>query len=113
MEKQDVPKEKKAIKSITNLFGAALKILYAFAIAFSFITAIALSYECGLVGWAIIGYKLMMIYLIIGAIYCVLAISKTFSHKLNEKNNERRIYFKEELKKEILKELKHGNTKTR
>ena len=77
MEKQDVPKEKKAIKSITNLFGAALKILYAFAIAFSFITAIALSYECGLVGWAIIGYKLMMIYLIIGAIY----FARTFGSK--------------------------------
>jgi cellulose synthase/poly-beta-1,6-N-acetylglucosamine synthase-like glycosyltransferase len=120
MGKQDIPKEKKLIESITYSFGKAMSLLFGCIVGFSFITAIALSYEYGLIGWSIIGYKLMKVFLIIGVIYIVMILSKTIVYKSNEKVNSinkervmRRHIFKKEIKKEIVKELKDGRSSKR
>ena len=114
METQDIPKKNKSIETMTNLFGGTLKFLFGFVVAFSFITSVALAYEGGLVGWAIIGYKLMMIYFYIGIIYFVMIISKNITYKFNKKlyvkQKERRNTFKKELKEEIIKEMKNGRS---
>ena len=120
MEKQDVPKEKQFIESITAFFGTLLQLLFGCLIAFSFITAIALSYETGLIGWSIIGYKLMKIYLVVGVMFFIMFFYKSIVYKLNKiidiknnENNEKRNTFKKQLKKEIVKEISDGRSSRR
>ena len=123
METQDIPKEKQFIESITNFFGGLTNILFGFLIGYSFITAIALSYEGGLVGWSIIGYYLMKVFMVITIMCFIMVVSKTIIYKTNiiiptaikkvlESKNKTRNNLKNELKKEIIMELKNGrNTK--
>ena len=116
MENQDIPKEKQFIESITNFFRGLTNILFGFLIGYSFITAIALSYEGGLVGWSIIGYYLMKVFMVITIMCFIMVVSKTIIYKTNKKvlesKNKTRNNLKNELKKEIIMELKNGrNTK--
>jgi uncharacterized membrane protein len=120
MEKQDIPKEKKLIESITYSFGKAMSLLFGCIVGFSFITSIALAYEGGFIGWSIIGYKLMKLFVVVGIMYFIMCFSKTIVYKINErlckaynKRNERKKAFKDELKKEIVKELKNGRSTTK
>jgi len=87
---------------------------------FCFITSIALSYEYGLIGWSIIGFKLLKVFMIVGVLYFIMFICKIIVYKSNEaiekvhlKNQERKNNFKKQLKKEILKEMKDGRNSKR
>jgi len=120
MGKQDIPKENKYIEFITNIFGWSLHWVFGVVIAFSFITSIALAYEGGFIGWSIIGYKLMKLLVVVGIMYFIMCFSKTIVYKINERlckayneRNERKKAFKDELKKEIVKELKNGRSTTK
>ena len=84
METQDIPKENNHIETITNFFRKLINILFGLLIGFSFITSIALSYESGFIGWSIIGYKLMKVFVIITLMYFIMVISKKFVYKTNQ-----------------------------
>jgi len=117
METQDIPKENNHIETITNFFRKLINILFGLLIGFSFITSIALSYESGFIGWSIIGYKLMKVFVIITLMYFIMVISKKFVYKTNQvvsdNRNKRRSNFRNELKKEIIKEMKDGRSTRR
>jgi len=116
MEKQDIPKKRNPFILSCNIVTYIWTTLFFLVILFSLITSIALAYTNGFFVWSVYGYYLMKMFICIWAIL-ILIIAGRFIYDINQKKKEefikRRIKIKEELKLEILKEMKNGRTRKR
>jgi len=113
MEKQDVPKKRNPFILSCNIVTYIWTTLFFLVILFSLITSIALAYTNGFFVWSVIGYYLMKMFIGIWIILIFLVIGKLLfdiNKKKKKEKIEKEIRIREELKLEILKELKNGRT---
>ena len=113
MEKQDVPKKRNPFILSCNVVTYIWTTFLLLVILFSLITSIALAYTNGFFVWSVIGYYLMKMFMGVWIILVFLIIGRILfdiNKKEKKKKAEKQIKLREELKLEILKELKNGRT---